>query len=753
MNNIKINNAETIFEPFWDSGESYPEHYKYSRLTPYEIKGENSFADVIWSGVRISVGAGETLTLTRDADLDITEYDIFRMFAAISEALTIKISCEIDGEFTEVITEKGKNCAGEYDGEIQGSTISKIRLSFINESDAPAGGTLSWLGLSNSYLQKLMENEKSRFDASWEGCFEEDVAFEPTVGIFFDKDGLEEIRNKVKTEPFASIFAGLKERASSHMADEPEKYIGEYVPYINPVFVRDRDKTRMEYCKFMEDIAFVGLVEKDEAMMRMACRMALSLCCCTNWCEGVMGAFPGTTWHHRSFTEERIGVGCLKVLDWAGGMLTWHGRNLIYDSIIMKALPRLDADVKTMDYIWDMNQGVFFAGGLVTLLIGLTKRYPRYSSRLDEAEADLIKIWENYVAEDGGSAEGPSYWMDSLRSMIINMYMLARFRGKSLKEYLPDIIKKSEAFAICMLSDIDDGFSFLPINDTSGFGTYHPLVPAFFMQISDNPLWAKMLKSKLLTPNLPYGAELIIISDTDRESEEKALDSQFLTLNSVGHTMIKRNTEDAGCVHMHIIGGGLVTFGHSHCDKGSVILETNGVPLLIDSGVCSYASSEVKLFAEPKRHNLLMPDIDGVSQNIQKSGAVGRILSAEYKDGIFEYSTDLADAWCDGIFKRNIRKITSDNPKVFKVCDDLEYFEETASVFVLNTYGEIIIDNQSYKISHNGVLVVVTPENWTPDKVMIEDSTDGRGTKVNRLMLYTEKLLQKELVTEIKVVG
>ena len=139
------------------------------------------------------------------------------------------------------------------------------------------------------------------------------------------------------------------------MQDEPEAYIGEYVPYINPVFVRDRDKTRVEYCKFMEDIAFVGLVEQDEAMMRMACRMALSLCCCTNWCEGVMGAFPGTTWHHRSFTEERIGVGCLKVLDWAGGMLTWHGRNLIYDSIIMKSLPRLDADVKTMDYIWNMN--------------------------------------------------------------------------------------------------------------------------------------------------------------------------------------------------------------------------------------------------------------------------------------------------------------------------------------------------------------------------------------------------------------
>lgn len=753
MNNIKINNAETIFEPFWDSGESYPGHMKFSRLTNYEIIADkHSLAYTTWAGVTVDVGANEKLLMKRKCSLDITEYDILRMFAAISEDVKIKISCVVDGVLTDVFECMGKNVSGEYDGEISGREISEVLMEFTNISDKSVQGNLSWLGLSNSILQNRMENEKSRFSDEWEGCFEEgEFEFSPTIGIFFDNDGLKGIREKIKKEPFLSIFEGLKKRAESHMQDKPEESIGEFVPYINPVFVRDRDKNRVEYCKFMEDIAFVGLVENDKNMLKMACRMALSLCCCTNWCEGVMGAFPGTTWHHRSFTEERIGVGCMKVLDWAGSILTWHGKNIIYDAIIMKALPRLDADVKTMDYIWDMNQGVFFAGGLVTILIGLSGRYPRYNSRLDEAERDLLSIWENYVADDGGSPEGPSYWMDSFRSMIINMYMLARYREKSLKEYLPPIIKKSEDFAICMLSDINDGFSFLPINDTCGFGSYHPLVPAFFMQISDNPLWKNMLYEKLLTPKLPYGAELIIISDEGEENKSTVYDSQFLTLNTVGHTMIKRKTEEAGTVHMHIIGGGLVTFGHSHSDKGSVILEVDGIPLLIDSGVCSYASAGVMHFAEPEKHNLLMPDMEGIGQRINKSGSIGKILCSEYLNGVFKYSTDLTDAWQEGIFKKNIRSITSDNPLVFEICDDIEYFDECASVVIFNTYGEISEYNSVFSIMYNAMVLDITPKNWNIEKVVINRGTDGSGTSVNRLMLYTDKAKVHNLITELTI--
>ena len=757
MNNIKINNAETIFEPFWDSGESYPEHHKYSRLTPYEIiVGSNSTAEVIWSGVKVMVESKDMLTIKRKCQLDISEYDIFRMFASVSESIEIKIFCVIDGEKCEVLKKHGTGASSEYDGKIAGKNISEIEISFYNDSENKAEGTLMWLGLSNSLLQRKMENEKSRFSKEWEGCFEEyDIEVKPTIGMFFDESELEAIRNKVKKEPFLSVFNELKKRAESHMQDEPEESIGEYAPYINPVFVRDRDKNRVEYCLYMEDIAFVGLIENDLEKMKMACRMALSICCCTNWSEGVMGNFPGTTWHHRSFSEERIGVGCIKVLDWAGSVLTWHGKNIIYDAIIMKALPRLDADIKTMDYMWNMNQGVYFVGGLVTILVGLAKKYPRYNTRLDEAEQDMIKIWENYVADDGGITEGPTYGMGSFRCLMVNLYLLAKYRGKTLKEYIPPIVKKTENFAICMLSDIGDGFSFLPINDTSIYGAYPPQVQAFFMQISDNPIWKKMFKARKLKANSPYGAELIIItedlSDDSQKCENVNHEPMFLTLNTIGHTKIKRKSEESGNVHMHVIGGGLISYGHSHSDKGSVILEADGVPLLIDSGVCNYSSASTFQFAEPIKHNLIMPDIKDIKQDVGKNGMAGKILSSEYKDGVFKYSTDLTDAWQEGVFKKNIRSIVSENPAVFEISDELEYYEECASVFILNTYGEFSETSSGFIISYKGISLDITPKNWKIDKVVTETGTDGEGNRVNRLLLYTEKARSNKLITELTV--
>lgn len=748
MNNIKINNAETIFEPFWDSGESYPEHHKYSRISNYEIKADkNSAVSTFWAGVRISVAAKETVTLRKSCDLNISGYNIFRMFAAVSQDIEIKISCVVSGEEKTVTCCRGKGNAAEYDGQIRGKKLTAYTLRFTNHSDDAASATLSWLGLSNSERQKRMEREKSGFGENWEGCFEENAQeFEPIIGIFFDKNGLSAIREKVKKEPYSKIFADIKERAMTHINDEPEKYIGEFVPYVNPSFVRDRDKNKPEYCKFMEDIAFVGLVENDRGMLKMACRMALSLCCCKKWCESIMGALPGTTWHHRSFTEERIGVACMKVLDWAGSLLTWHGRNIIYDSVIMKALPRLDADVKTMDYIWYMNQGIFFAGGLVAILIGLAKRYPRYSIRLSEAESDLVRIWENYVADDGGSAEGPAYWGDSFRSMVISMYILAKNSGKSLKEYIPDIVKKSENYALCMLSDTGDGFSFLPINDTRGYGTYHPLIPAFFAQLSDNPIWQKMFDKLVQNSKLPYGAELLIISEEAKKTKKEG-NPEFITLNEVGHTMLKR-----GGVHLHITGGGLVTFGHSHSDKGSFILEADGVPIFIDCGVCDYSSADTKRFSEPKMHNMLIPDIAGAAQNLDKNGKIGEILYAEYKNGVLKYETDLKTAWCEGLFKKNIRSIVSDNPYSFEITDDLEYETETVSIFNLNTYGEITETESGFEVICGDISAKITPINWKTEKAVMTVLEDGRKNRVNRLMLYSKKAKSIKLVTEIEVI-
>ena len=135
------------------------------------------------------------------------------------------------------------------------------------------------------------------------------------------------------------------------------------------------------------------------------------------------------------------------------------------------------------------------------------------------------------------------------------------------------------------------------------------------------------------------------------------------------------------------------------------------------------------------------------------TGAVGKILCSEYSGGVFKYSTDLTDAWRKEIFKKNIRSITSDNPLVFEICDDVEYYEERACVFVLNTYGEISEEDSRFCISYKGISVMVTTKNWIPEKVVTETGTDGRGEKVNRLLIYTSKAKAHNLITHLEVEG
>ncbi|MFQ9799383.1 MAG: hypothetical protein ACLR23_11075 [Clostridia bacterium] len=57
MRNVPINYAETILEPYWDSGESYPDNEKYSVLQNYQVCYHEAAAKIFpyWCGVRIAI--------------------------------------------------------------------------------------------------------------------------------------------------------------------------------------------------------------------------------------------------------------------------------------------------------------------------------------------------------------------------------------------------------------------------------------------------------------------------------------------------------------------------------------------------------------------------------------------------------------------------------------------------------------------------------------------------------------------------
>ena len=495
----------------------------------------------------------------------------------------------------------------------------------------------------------------------------------------------------------------------------------------------------------MNTLAFIGLVDQNREMLRMACRFALSVAHCKYFCESIMGNFPGATWHHRSFLEANLSGQILNVLDWAGGALTWHGKNILYDAVINKGLPRIDADIKTMDYIWTMNQGIVFASELVVILMGLQKRYPRYAGRVEEAERDLLAMWNNYAQADGGTAEGPAYWNFTVSHLRSAFMLLAKYHGKSLKDYAPQSLKESALFAEAMLSDTEDVT--VPINDSHGDG-YNLSVAGLMAALDAGDIWRKM-NNRLLEGGAGGSLEDLIFAEHYEKVGEPERRS-FLSFPCTGHTTLRRETPELGTVSLHAVSG-IVTFGHAHSDKGSFILEAAGKALLIDRGCCAYGDPYVSMIGKAELHNVIAPVKDGMFLNQLEEDPAGsaKVLESRFEDGTLHYATDVTASW-GGVFARNIRSIHSPDAFHYEITDSLIISRDYEVAFILNTNGEIEETPGGFLISDGGAQVEVRPRNWTPTRFEYSPcGKDGKERPVNRLCLFTGGREDYELVTEL----
>ena len=142
----------------------------------------------------------------------------------------------------------------------------------------------------------------------------------------------------------------------------------------------------------------------------MGARYALSLASCRTWYVDEKELAVGITWNNRVFREAFASFGISLFLEFGGSILTWHGRNYLYEALVNKGISRLDGDFKRMEYIYHMNQGLAFSPGYIYALICLTKRFPRYKKRIDEIEADVDEMLSGTINPDGGIVEGLGYY-------------------------------------------------------------------------------------------------------------------------------------------------------------------------------------------------------------------------------------------------------------------------------------------------------------------------------------------------------
>ena len=383
------NGASGIIEPFYDGGEAYHDYHKYVVLEQYEIEPVGS-AHQTWATAKFFVNPHKTVSAGRDCDLDLGRFDEIFVNANLPEYFEIKVIVNDK----EIVKSQGKGTSYDYSGKVNEKKLKSIRMEFTNNSDNPYGVDVSHIGVHDSTFLNQKEIYGTNTIPDWEGCFEEN----PTIELysnFFVEDG-DVLREKMNSPYFKADYEATKDSCEYYMEFEPESAI-------------DRTITNFggrELYAGASTLSFVGFVEKDIEMLKMAARYALALASCETWYMEDKELVTGVTWNGRVFKTTFAAYGVSLFLEFGGGILTWHGRNYLYEALARKGIARLDADFKMMEYIYHMNQGLAFSPGYIYSLMVMSKRFPRYQKRIDEIEADVAEMVKGTINPDGGMLEG-----------------------------------------------------------------------------------------------------------------------------------------------------------------------------------------------------------------------------------------------------------------------------------------------------------------------------------------------------------
>ena len=758
MNRVAINEAEAIFEPFWDGGESYPCPQKYGVLQEYQKRihpDAVAKAEQTWcsAAVQIEKGAGSEVpscVLSRDCMLNIEGYDRLMANVSASRETRVTVRCTVDGTERLILDFHGVDQNHEVEGELHGRCMTHIEIAVYAEWEGCA--ELFWLGLANAKKREEMLKKPSGFQSDWSGCFAEgEPDFSPRIGLFFSAEELETLRERVKRPPYDTKYAALREQLAQYRSLNPEQLIGDYLGHPDPRWERDRDRWPFSSGNLMTDLALVGAIDQDEELLRLACRLALSVSCSRYWSEGFMGALPGTTWHHRSFSEDILLTGCAAVLDFAGNFLSWHGRNLIHNAMILRGLSRMDADFFTMEYIHGMNQGIVFSRGRINALIALAYDYPRFHTRILEAKQVLEAALGRYLMEDGGCPEGPGYWNYAVSESFATYAVLAKYHQKSLEETLPEVLKKAGNYALSILSACGAGDTILPVSDTQNNFHVSPCIAAVYAKVGENrEVWRRIYQNYIAEGLSDQASLMYFLLCPLDEAKENHPRPGFWNSTVSGHVGNVQETEDVGIVNFHAMCGPKV-FSHSHGDNGSFLLEAAGEPLLIDPGVVDYSSPLGHRLRLARCHNVLLPvNPDGIAYEQDPNGRAKTSFSA-FEDGIWRYTAELSSGWEKGLFTKNFRRIFSPDPHLYLVMDEVAYQTPHASAFLAHTYGQISLTQGGLLVQGSRAQVFLLPLGWTPAEADWEEYGKVKDRQLRHARLQTEVAPGCRMITVVAV--
>ena len=371
------------------------------------------------------------------------------------------VRARVDGQLRTIVDAVNGNNAGlELEGPIGGEYISSLIITISDPGDGPGEIQLFFLGVFQKQRRQHIRNRILPYPEDWVDLLlpegDEPSEPEPQLGLFFGKEELERLRLRVAGKTWRSVFERLRASAHSFEDTEPWRGIGHTV---NNLPVRNGHRsdgvnashnwiniTAMRIC------GFVGLLDRDHKLMRIALHHALALAHCDTWTTGFMSGMPGSSWETRCFSEYRNAINAIFAWDWAGSLLTPAGKELLAQAVSIKSLPWVQQTLMRHPYVRGNNQGIFFSFGGIVISIALGKHWPYGDDFIEPFRKALDQTVTTYYASDGGIYEGIGYATGSLQQALTAYAIYARHKDLPLEDIVPDVAIRSVDYITAMLS-------------------------------------------------------------------------------------------------------------------------------------------------------------------------------------------------------------------------------------------------------------------------------------------------------------
>lgn len=746
--------SEVIFAPFHDPD--------ISPSIPIYVSAEdeaNCHVNYSWCWTVLSWDKYKNpkteVTLSLKCGIELNSFDKLLICLSMDERIAVNVGINQNNKWVKNNANfHGANGRQEIKIQLEKGTLDEIKLYFSSNVDFHRTVRVSWFGLQDSVMVNQLHGKKIVYNSDWPGLIKPseewgDVKFD--IGLFFDENDIEILRKKRTCYGWDKNYKLLQEKANEYMSRHPEIDVGDYLPFNDTRYLREREFGKTPYYFEALVLAFVGLLDNDKSKINHSLRYLMCMIHTRYWTQSAESRLPGSSWDQRCFLEEMTTSSVSILADWLSFALTDRAKELIRQNIWDKGLSVIERDLMKYDYLYLINQGAVFCRARILGGLYLKKRWPRVNNLVERSFEDMMKCIKNYIEKDGATHEGPGYFCQFSQAVLHAIIAYSRYKKKDPGRLIKKIFANCDRYVEIMSGS--SPCTMIPEGDcrTNFFGgDAIPILAKYF----PGRAYGNILESCISTGNLfaltgtlsNSGGIIGFIYGPDNINKSQCVAPTFIKANKIGHlSSFRKNNNRSLLIHLT---GSVPRPSHSHFDKGSIVVEFDGIPTFIDPGMIEYYFAGASELKRSYMHNVITPVSDNGVYLDQVFPQKAIIACGKGDEKSFYAKIDISNVWRKKM-SRCFRSVRSDDVNFIEINDEGVFLEESALSFHLHSPFKFEIYDNKITIN-NGKSCFFIEATWAEEFFCRTEYIGLKHNSINSLEIRGVKSKYFNIKTSIK---